>query len=163
MNLGGTHSRGSSLPGQNATQFDQLNELNKNVRKLNKTLCCLTTGASSDPGGGGGGGITPTPFTFRYGITTAPLTTDDIVAGTAGTGAHGQKEVVMFPNVTDTLLWFAEPSIEPIKTVWFNTGLNQGPIGTDEVFGFPTIIGSWRLYVTNFDTTFVGTVEFRLS
>lgn len=161
MNLGGTYRRGSTLPPQNNTEFGALNELNKRIRELNKTLCCLTGGAIGDPGGGGG--LTPTPFTFYFGNGTFPVTSGDITAGTVGTGLHGQAETVMFANVTDDNLWFAEPAVEPIKTIWYNTPLNQGPIGFGETFGAPTIVGSWRLYKSSFPTTFVGTVQFKTS
>lgn len=160
MNLGGTHSRGSSLPGQNATINSQIDELNKRLRQVNKTLCCLTIPiAGTDPGGGGGS----TPFSFRYGLTEFPTTVEEIEAGSLGTGIHGQKTTVLYSNPSDDFLWYAEPSSEPLKTRWYNTGLNQAPIGTDELFDFPTTIGSWRLYVTSYATSFTGPVEFRLS
>lgn len=162
MNLGGTYRRGSTLPGQNATEFDQLGELNKNLRKINKTLCCLTTPITgTDPGGGGGN--PPTHFGFKYGTTTFPTTSEEIEAGISGTGTHGEKVSVIYPNSTDDSLWYAEPATEPVKTRWYNTALNQAPIGTDELFDFPTIIGSWRLYISSYPTTFIGPVEFRLS
>ena len=48
MNLGGsTSGRGSNVPTKNTTNHDQLSELNKRLRKLDETLCCLKENTGS--------------------------------------------------------------------------------------------------------------------
>lgn len=41
MNLGGTHKHGNTIPQQQQTEFQLLVEQNKNLRKLNESICCL--------------------------------------------------------------------------------------------------------------------------
>jgi len=48
MNLGGsTNGRGSNVPTKNTTNHEQLSELNKRLRKLDETLCCLKDSTGS--------------------------------------------------------------------------------------------------------------------
>jgi hypothetical protein len=48
---------------------------------------------------------------------------------------------------TSKYLVLKEPSSQPIKTTWYNTILNNGTV-PDSVFRSPTVIGSYRYYVS---------------
>lgn len=113
--------------------------------------------------------IDPTPvvpFTFRFGYGDAPTTESGVNAGTSGTANHNQKAVVPdFGNSTDDTLWYAEPVSEPAKTKWYNTSTNNGSIGAGNTFLSPVVVGTFRVYVSGFETSFdtPSAVEFRIS
>lgn len=112
------------------------------------------------------GGVAPQPFTFYFGYGSIPTDNSEIIAGTSGTANHNAKATVPdFANVSDAILWYAEPITEPIKTKWYNTITNNGNIGDDETFLNPVTVGGYRVYASGFETTFSGPapVEFRTS
>ena len=49
MNLGGSTYTGSNVPKHQTTNFDQLSEVNKKLRTLDKTLCCKLDELISKP------------------------------------------------------------------------------------------------------------------
>jgi hypothetical protein len=53
MNLGGSTSRGSSVPKSQTTSFDQISEVNKKLRQLDKNLCCKLEEIAENTKGGG--------------------------------------------------------------------------------------------------------------
>lgn len=61
-------------------------------------------------------------------------------------------------------LWYAEPSSEPLKTKWQDTVNlpNNGNIGTEEdLYGAPVISGSFRFYITTYQTTAPNPIQFK--
>lgn len=65
-----------------------------------------------------------------------------------------------FSNETDKVLFMAEPSSQPPKTYWYNNEFNHDIVGPTHVF-LSTIIGIYRVYYTEFPTSFVGDVIFQ--
>lgn len=66
---------------------------------------------------------------------------------------------------TPYFLWFAEPSTEPLKTKWQDTinGFNNGNIGTsDDLFDAPVISGSYRFYITVYQTEQPNPIQFKI-
>jgi hypothetical protein len=53
MNLGGSTSRGSNVPNNQTTSFDQLSEFNKRLRQLDKNLCCKLDEIANNTAGTG--------------------------------------------------------------------------------------------------------------
>ncbi|MCF0071276.1 hypothetical protein LZD49_12415 [Dyadobacter sp. CY261] len=66
-------------------------------------------------------------------------------------------------NAAPMFLYMAERDTEPIKTVWYGSGLNQGLIGPGQAFQVIGVVNGWRVYRSNFKTQFSTTTEFRIS
>lgn len=66
-------------------------------------------------------------------------------------------------NAVPKYLWMAELSTQPIKTNWYGSVLNNGSIGgPSDLFGTPVISGSYRFYITQYQTQNTDTpIEFR--
>jgi len=47
MTISGASGRGGNTPAQSTTEFTQLNEINKKLRTLNETLCCVKNSIST--------------------------------------------------------------------------------------------------------------------
>lgn len=85
----------------------------------------------------------------------APATAGQIQAGQGSDSIVSGSTITanFIPNVAPNVLWMAEPVTEPIKTKWFGDPLNNGAIGNPatDTFLF-TVVGSYRLYYTQFQT-----------
>jgi hypothetical protein len=104
---------------------------------------------------------------FVYGTKAAGVPdADDIAGATEGSGLQDQDIIVPVGGLNpdpDAICFMAEPSTEPVKTVWYNTSINNGSIGAGETFLAPIIVGDWRVYYTAAATSFpTGTVQFRI-
>ena len=103
-------------------------------------------------------------YNFMYGVGARPATEADILLGFGGWADHNETAVIPgYPNTTPSLLWYAEPLAEPQKTDWWNSVSNFGKIESDGTFVLPVVVGSWRVYVTGFETLFFGAVEMRIN
>lgn len=68
-------------------------------------------------------------------------------------------------NTSANYIWFAEDITEPIKTKWvdINNPLNSGFIGSStDLFGTPIIVGSKRVYMTQYKTQFSYPVQIKV-
>lgn len=67
---------------------------------------------------------------------------------------HNNNFSANFTSFTDpSILVYAEPTTELIKTKWFGTELNKGNIGGGtDLFAIKTSITGWRVYYTQFAT-----------
>lgn len=93
-----------------------------------------------------------------------------VVASSAGT------ITVNYASASSDYIWFAVPSSQPLKTVWFVDALNNGSIGGAVSVGgnlFPspdsisvtTVLWAgvlYNVYISNYQTA-VGTIQFRNS
>lgn len=66
-------------------------------------------------------------------------------------------------NSAPMYLYMAERETEPIKTVWYGSGLNQGLIGPGQAFQVIGVVNGWRVYRSSFKTQFSTITEFRIS
>jgi hypothetical protein len=66
-------------------------------------------------------------------------------------------------NAAPMYLYMAERDTEPIKTVWYGSGLNQGLIGPGQAFQIIGVVNGWRVYRSNFKTQFSTTTQFKVS
>lgn len=108
---------------------------------------------------------TPT-FALKYGNkATGTILEADVLAATSGIAPVGGDITVPnggFGNVVDRFCFVWEPTTETPKNAWYNSVLNQGPIGAGETFLAPTALTvggiAGRVYVTGFATQFTGSV-----
>lgn len=93
----------------------------------------------------------------RWGWADAPPATVGDIAAMQGNGSFATGATItadFTPNAAPKILSMAEPATEPVKSNWFESVNNNGPIGdpNNDLFGVPVIIGPWRVYSTVFAT-----------
>lgn len=120
--------------------------------------------------GGPGGGDVSNKFTAYWGWmedTDPDPANDAAIEASANHAQFNKTELVsanFMANSAPKILWMAEPTTEPAKTVWYADILNTGSIGSGELFGAPTTIGSYRFYKTTYETSNTSNpIEFRVS
>lgn len=123
----------------------------------------------------GAGSVTSNVATLSLGVialwgwkNTIPTGTGDItVLQASGAFTPGGTLTADFrANSTPLYLIMAEPSTEPAKTKWFGDATNYGDIGNinTDLFGPPTIIGSYRVYISVYKTyNTQSTIQFKVS
>jgi hypothetical protein len=118
-------------------------------------------------------------YPYFWGKSSAPLTPTQ-VATSIGSG-NANKVVTQSSgtisatfNASSEYVWFAVPSSSTIKTIWFNTSLNQGQISPTG-FILPPVARnvnspdnywsgvSYNVYISAFATATSGSIELRNS
>jgi hypothetical protein len=126
------------------------------------------------PNSGGGTPAPPTPptpptetFKYYFGSTdTNVITTEgQILSLVPGIGVKGANTAVDYRSFSQPgYLVYAEPLLEPMKTVVYINGENYGAIGPDNLFTSWVTIGSFRVTISLYKTQQNdGLVEFRKS
>lgn len=102
------------------------------------------------------------PINAKIFVSDTPnITLNQINAGSNYSYTSGSNIIGDYRSYTEPkYLCMAELSTEPLKTKWDGDeagSLNQGNIGgntgeTDNLFANPAIIGSWRVYITEYPT-----------
>jgi len=106
---------------------------------------------------------------------TAASIAAEIAAGTANkVTASSTGTVTVVYNAASQFVWVAIPSVSTVKTKWYNTELNQGPIGAGQFILAPVLqnVNSpqsrwsavpFNIYISGYATTTSGNLEFRNS
>lgn len=98
-----------------------------------------------------------------------------IAAGTANkslTASTGTVTVTY--NAASEYIWVAIPAVSTVKTKWYNTDLNNGPIGAGQFILAPVLQNvnspesrwtavSFNIYISGYATTTSGNIEYRNS
>lgn len=86
-----------------------------------------------------------------------------VVLQGSGTFATGATITADFRpgNAAPAYLYLAERATEPVKTIWYGSGLDTGTIGPGQTFSVLGTVAGWRVYRSTNKTTFSTTTEFR--
>lgn len=115
-------------------------------------------------------------YPYFYGVSnTIPSVSQSTINSGTKVVASSNSTINITFNATVQYLWFAIPTTSTAKTRWFVDTLNQGNIGTPtDLFGAPTVFNinsptglwsnvSYRMYISNFQTTTNGVMQLRNS
>lgn len=118
-------------------------------------------------------------YPFFWGKSTTPPTPASIAAAIAAGTANksltaSTGTVTVTYNAVSEYIWVAIPAVSTVKTKWYNTDLNNGPIGAGQFILAPVAQNvsspesrwsavSFNVYISGYATTTSGNIEYRNS